>query len=119
MRHSTPEPPPPPPPPPGPKPLLRPKAKAVKSPLDDVGAALLESYHFTNWAGIQPRVVAHANSPYLQCSPIPPDLYTATLRAVLVEWGNDPIASLGARLQAADSLCAILGVHRDMHDQVG
>eukprot|EP00983_Pelagomonas_calceolata_P124732 1161136-Pelagomonas_calceolata.AAC.2 len=49
---------------------------------------------------------------------IPPDLYTAALRAVLVEWAALPGASLPARLQAADALCTIFGVHRDLHEQL-
>jgi len=49
---------------------------------------------------------------------IPPDLYTAVLRAVLVEWAALPGASLPSRLQAADTLCMIFGMHRDLHEQV-
>lgn len=49
---------------------------------------------------------------------IPPDLYTAALRAVLVEWAALPGASLASRLQAADALCTIFGMHRDLHEQV-
>jgi len=36
-----------------------------------------------------------------------------------VEWAGEPLASLPARLQAADALCAVFSVHRDLHEQVG
>lgn len=60
---------------------------------------------------------------------MPPELYTAALRAVLVEWGagaggtgassgSDPLATLPGRLAAADALAQVLGVPRPTHDQV-
>jgi len=54
----------------------------------------------------------------MAASGIPPDLYTAALRAVLIEWAALPGASLPFRLQAADALCIVFGMHRDLHEQV-
>lgn len=43
-------------------------------------------------------------------------MYTAALRATLLEWGDDPVRTLPHRIRAADNLCRVLGVKPDTHE---
>ncbi len=47
---------------------------------------------------------------------VPPEIYTTALRAALIEYGGNPVATLPDRLRAADSLAAFLGMSGGAHE---
>lgn len=78
-------------------------------PLDDISHALHESYLKGNW------------SHKAQAGQVPPDLYAAVLRVLLLPWNEPPqavAASLQGRLQRGKDLAAVLGASPAVHEQV-
>ncbi|KAL6754121.1 hypothetical protein V8C86DRAFT_385071 [Haematococcus lacustris] len=53
-----------------------------------------------------------------QPSSVFPELYTAVLRAVLLEWGPEAPATLEERLRGADALAPLFGLEAGQHEQL-
>ncbi|KAJ9528804.1 hypothetical protein QJQ45_000051 [Haematococcus lacustris] len=120
---------------------------SVRTPLEDVCDSLHESWLRSSWAqaaGFSPSPAAPAQlppssppslfspgaSPHAspsivtgrtggaQPSSVFPELYTAVLRAVLLEWGPEAPATLEERLRGADALAPLFGLEAGQHEQL-